>query len=102
MYVRSHCNREYLRETGIQLSHPCSDQGEADILDFPQPGFEAPTTDSDPLPTVEVLYPAKGCTEKFVLLVPPGGAFEYNPVAELKSVLTAILDREWPCDLKLS
>jgi H3 lysine-79-specific histone-lysine N-methyltransferase len=48
------------------------------------------------LPTVEILYPAKGCREKFVLLVPPPGTFEYNPVAELKGILTTILDRMCP------
>ena len=66
-----------------------------DTLDFPQDGFQAPTSDSDPLPVVEILYPAKGCRERFVLLVPPDRTLEYNPVAELKLVLTMILDRAY-------
>ncbi|OCF45218.1 histone-lysine N-methyltransferase, H3 lysine-79 specific [Kwoniella heveanensis CBS 569] len=56
---------------------------------FPQPGFEH----GDKVPEVELLYPATGCKEKFILLTPTS-AREYNPISELRTALRHILDRK--------
>lgn len=63
-----------------------------DLIDFPQEGFEAPSSASEPFPIVDVLYPARNCREKFVLLIPTKPR-EYNPIAELRATLRLILDR---------
>lgn len=39
----------------------------ADEVDFPQEGFEK----EEPLPFVELQYPAKGCKEKYIELPEP-------------------------------
>lgn len=61
----------------------------ADAIDFPQDGFGV----QEPLPSVDVLYPAIGCKEKFILLVPTSPR-EFNPISELRNVLRTILDRK--------
>ncbi|WWC85945.1 uncharacterized protein L201_000815 [Kwoniella dendrophila CBS 6074] len=58
---------------------------------FPQPGFE----NSDKPPSVELLYPATGCREKFVLLTPTS-LREYNPMSELRNALRMILEHYIP------
>ncbi|KAK8845461.1 hypothetical protein IAR55_006174 [Kwoniella newhampshirensis] len=58
---------------------------------FPQPGFEK----GDELPSVELLYPAVGCREKFILLTPISHR-EYNPISELRSALRLILEHYVP------
>ncbi|WVF66181.1 hypothetical protein IAT40_000921 [Kwoniella sp. CBS 6097] len=58
---------------------------------FPQPGFE----NGDKVPEVELLYPARGCKEKFILLTPTS-AREYNPISELRTALRMILEHYIP------
>ncbi|WVQ62521.1 uncharacterized protein L199_000663 [Kwoniella botswanensis] len=58
---------------------------------FPQPGFE----NGDTPPSVELLYPAEGCKEKFILLTPTS-AGEYNPISELRNALRMILEHYIP------
>ncbi|WVQ80383.1 hypothetical protein IAT38_002488 [Cryptococcus sp. DSM 104549] len=59
---------------------------------FPQPGFEK---DADVLPSVELLYPAKGCREKFILLLPTSDR-EYSPIRELRKSIHLILEHYIP------
>ncbi|OXG13478.1 histone-lysine N-methyltransferase, H3 lysine-79 specific [Cryptococcus neoformans Ze90-1] len=59
---------------------------------FPQEGFDR---DGDFLPSVEVLYPAKGCRENFVLMVPSSDR-EFNPIGELRNTLRLILEHYIP------
>ncbi|WRT63690.1 uncharacterized protein IL334_000613 [Kwoniella shivajii] len=58
---------------------------------FPQPGFE---NGPEP-PSVELLYPATGCREKFILLTPTSQG-EFNPVSELRTTLRLILEHYIP------
>ncbi|WVQ93805.1 hypothetical protein IAU59_000883 [Kwoniella sp. CBS 9459] len=58
---------------------------------FPQPGLEK----GDQVPEVELLYPATGCKEKFILLTPTS-AREYNPISELRTALRLILEHYIP------
>ncbi|RSH85586.1 Nucleosomal histone H3-Lys79 methylase [Saitozyma podzolica] len=60
---------------------------------FPQPGFE----NAEPLPSVELLYPATGCREKYILLTPTSPR-EYSPISELRTALRTILDRAYKDD----
>nr|ODN86625.1 histone-lysine N-methyltransferase, H3 lysine-79 specific [Cryptococcus depauperatus CBS 7841] len=59
---------------------------------FPQPGFDR---DHEHFPSVEVLYPAKDCREKFILLVPTSER-EYNPIGELRNTLRLIFEHYIP------
>nr|XP_018266838.1 uncharacterized protein I303_00816 [Kwoniella dejecticola CBS 10117]OBR88996.1 hypothetical protein I303_00816 [Kwoniella dejecticola CBS 10117] len=61
---------------------------------FPQPGFE----NGDKPPSVELLYPAPGCREKFILLTPTS-ASEFNPLSELRRALRHILEHYIPPSL---
>ncbi|WWC66703.1 uncharacterized protein I206_100607 [Kwoniella pini CBS 10737] len=54
---------------------------------FPQPGFE----NGEKPPSVDLLYPATGCREKFILLTPTA-ASEFNPLSELRRALRNILE----------
>ncbi|WVW81966.1 hypothetical protein I302_103969 [Kwoniella bestiolae CBS 10118] len=58
---------------------------------FPQPGFE----NGENPPSVELLYPAEGCREKFVLLT-PASPREFNPISELRTALRLILEHYIP------
>ncbi|WVQ76370.1 hypothetical protein IAR50_006035 [Cryptococcus sp. DSM 104548] len=59
---------------------------------FPQTGF---ALEDGVWPYVEVLYPAKGCKEKFQLVHPVSNS-EYAPMAELKRTLSFILEHYIP------
>ncbi|WVR03485.1 hypothetical protein IAU60_000476 [Kwoniella sp. DSM 27419] len=58
---------------------------------FPQPGFE----NGEQPPEVELVYPAPGCREKFILLTPTSHR-EYNPMSELRTALRLILEHYIP------
>ncbi|ODO01958.1 histone-lysine N-methyltransferase, H3 lysine-79 specific [Cryptococcus wingfieldii CBS 7118] len=57
---------------------------------FPQTGFD---TEDGVWPSVEILYPAKGCKETFQLIHPVSNS-EFAPMAELKRTLSFILERK--------
>ena len=78
---------------GVEIDVP-SIRVKLNTTDFNMEGLEVPTQTGDQWPVVEVLYPAKDCRERFPLILPTGTTGEYNPMGELRAVLTMIFERK--------